>query len=331
MANRKCVVFASITLTAAFLSAQTNTAEVQRHADAALKSGGAQWEQAARFFCSTEAQVNAMHILPSARQNDPPESRYAEPAKVFDNLYFVGTKEVTTWVIPTNDGYILIDAGYAGEEEKTMIAGMKKLGLDPAKIKAVLIAHGHADHFGGAFYLQEHFGAHVYMSAPDWDFIQPKPGAKGSGGPLPSRDRILEDGKPVTLGGTTVTPIFIPGHTPGAMGFVFNVTDNGQRHVAGLFGGTILNPQDKFPVSLFEQYLTSLQHFKEVTGRMKVDVELVNHPIMDGTFEKLAALKDRKPGQPHPFVVSETGFQNFATVMEECGKAQLVRHGGTAK
>ncbi|MEQ1883425.1 MAG: hypothetical protein ABL967_00060 [Bryobacteraceae bacterium] len=84
-------------------------------------------------------------------------------------------------------------------------------------------------------------------------------------------------------------------------------------------------------MSLFEQYLTSLQHFKDVTAKMKVDVELVNHPIMDGTFEKLAALKDRKPGQPHPFVVGETGFQNFAGVMEECGKAQLVRHGGTVQ
>ena len=119
--------------------------------------------------------------------------------------------------------------------------------------------------------------------------------------------------------------------SPGAMGFVFPVTDNGQRHIAAVFGGTILNPQDKFPASLFEQYLKSLQHFKDVTGKMKADVELVNHPIMDGTFEKLAALRNRKAGQPHPFIVGEKGMQSFASVMEECAKAQLVRHGGTVQ
>jgi metallo-beta-lactamase class B len=308
-----------------------DSAEVQKHVDAAKKIAGTMWAQEAGFFCSTEQQVAAMHILPSATQNDPPETRRAEPMKVFDNLYFVGTKEVTTWVIATPEGYILIDSGYAGEEEKTLIPGMKKLGLDPTKIKDVLIAHGHGDHFGGALYLQEHFGARVYMSAQDWDFIEPKPGKKGEGGVFgarPKRDLVAADGEPIVLGGEKVTPIFIPAHTPGSLGFVFPVTDNGKRHVVGLFGGTILNPQDRFPASLFEQYLKSIRHFKEVTQKMKADVELENHPIMDGTFDKLDALATRKPGQLNPFVVGEVGFGKFVDVMIECTEAQLLRHGG---
>ena len=125
-----------------------------------------------------------------------------------------------------------------------------------------------------------------------------------------------------------MTPVSIAGHTPGSLGFVFPVSDNGKQHIVGLFGGTILNPQDRFPSSLFEQYLMSIKHFREVTEKMKADVELENHPIMDGTFDKLAALKDRKPGQPNPFVVGERGFRSFTDVMVECAEAQIGRHGG---
>jgi metallo-beta-lactamase class B len=308
-----------------------NSAEAQKHIDAAKKIAGTDWAFAAQFFCSNEQQIAAMHILPSATQNDPEDAQRAEPMKVFDNLYFVGTKQVTTWIITTPDGYIAIDSGYAGKEESTMIAGMKKLDLDPAKIKDVLITHGHSDHYGGALYLHNHYGAHVYMSAPDWDLIEPKPGAKqegGQGGPQPKRDMIVVDAQPIVLGGEQVTPILIPGHTPGALAVVFPVTDNGKRHIAALFGGTILSPADRFPASQFEQYLNSIRHFKDITQQMKVDVELENHPIMDGTFEKMANLKMRKPGEPNPFVVGQAKFQKFVDVMAECAEAQIARHGG---
>lgn len=311
---------------------ELDSASAQKHVDEARAIAGTMWAQEANFFCSTEQQVAAMHILPSATQNDPPETRRAEPMKVFDNLYFVGTKEVTTWVITTPRGYIMIDSGYSGDEEKTMIPGMIKLGLDPAKVKDVLIAHGHADHFGGGLYLQNHFGAHVYMSAQDWDYIEPKPEAtkkEGGGvGSLPTRDRNAVDGEAIVLGGERVIPVLTPGHTPGSMGFIFPVKDQGKAFIVGLFGGTILNPQQRFPASLFEEYLRSIKHFQDVTEKMKVDVELENHPIMDGTFDKLEALKNRKPGQPHPFVVGKAGYRRFMEVMVECTEAQIERHGG---
>jgi metallo-beta-lactamase class B len=210
---------------------------------------------------------------------------------------------------------------------------MKKLGLDPTQIKAVLIAHGHSDHYGGALYLQEHYGAHVYMSAQDWDFIYPAPSGQkphaGQPGPLPKRDMILAEGQPFSLGGETITPVLIPGHTPGAMGFIFPVKDEGHTHIAALFGGTILSPARRFKPDQWEQYLKSLNHFKEITQKMNADVELVNHPIMDGAFDKMARLKERKPGQPNPFVVGTAGFQKFLDVMTECARAQLDRVGGS--
>ena len=78
---------------------------------AITKSAGPEWAVAANFFCSTEEEIAAMKILPSATEGDV-EGQRAEPMKVFDNLYFVGQKAVTTWAITTSDGIILIDSGY---------------------------------------------------------------------------------------------------------------------------------------------------------------------------------------------------------------------------
>ncbi len=83
------------------------------------------------------------------------ETWHAEPAKVFDNLYYVGMTEYSAWAITTTQGIILIDAVYDYSVEDEVVEGLKKLGLNPADIKYVLISHGHLDHAGGAKLLQE--------------------------------------------------------------------------------------------------------------------------------------------------------------------------------
>jgi metallo-beta-lactamase class B len=241
-------------------------------------------------------------------------------------LYYVGTKQVATYVLTTSQGLILLDSGYRGKEEKVLLPGLKKLGLDPADIKIAIITHGHADHFGGARYLQDHYGTHIYLSTKDWDFIQPRPGkAPGEqADALPKRDMIAEEGQPITLADETITPVFIPGHTPGSLALIFPVKDKGKVHMAALFGGTILNPARQFPVSMWQQYLMSINHFREMTAAAKVDVELENHPIMDGTFDKMGKLREEQKG-PNPFIVGRTAFQRWADVLSSCAQAQLDR------
>jgi metallo-beta-lactamase class B len=301
---------------------------VTTHVRAAEALAGSEWRQAAQFFCATEEQVAAMKILPSATSGDV-EGQRAQPMKVFDNLYFVGQKAVTTWALTTSAGIILIDAGYGERIDDTLLAGLKAVGLDPMQVRAALIAHEHADHFGAARQLQERFGTTIYMSRAAWDALEPKAGAPPASGAdaPPRRQSVLVDGQPVTFGDTTVTPVAIPGHTAGSMGFIFEVKDGARSHVAALFGGSILNPQRRFPASLFEEYLRSLEHFAEVTKARRVDVELLNHPIMDGLFERLERLKTRAAGTPHPLVVGEASYQRFVGVMTECARAQLARRG----
>ena len=96
---------------------------------------------------------------------------YAEPAKVFDNLYFVGGKLHSAWALTTKEGIILIDTIYPYNSEELIVGGMRKLGLDPKNIKYVLISHAHGDHIGGAEMLQTRYGARVVMGAPDWDAV----------------------------------------------------------------------------------------------------------------------------------------------------------------
>src|SRR6185295_14992426 len=83
------------------------------------------------------------------------ETWYAEPARVADNLYFLGTKIHSAWTVVGSDGIIIIEAlfDYAAKDE--ILDGLKKLGLDQRKVKYVLLSHAHADHDGGAKLLQD--------------------------------------------------------------------------------------------------------------------------------------------------------------------------------
>ena len=96
------------------------------------------------------------------------ETWYAEPAKVFDDLYFVGGKIHSSWALTTSQGIILFDTIYPYNSEELIVGGMKRLGLNPGDIKYVLISHAHADHIGGAEMLQKRYGARIVMGGADW-------------------------------------------------------------------------------------------------------------------------------------------------------------------
>ena len=87
--------------------------------------------------------------------NPARETWYAEPARVADNLYFIGTKIHSAWALSGNQGIIIIEAlfDYAAKDE--ILGGLKKLGLDSNKVKYVILSHAHADHDGGAKMLQD--------------------------------------------------------------------------------------------------------------------------------------------------------------------------------
>jgi len=120
--------------------------------------------------------------LPTEKQMAglPPEPQVViEPTKIFDNFYYFGFNTVGGWALTTSAGIILIDTLNSAEDaEKVIVPSLQKLGLDPTQIKYIIVQHGHADHFGGALYLQDKYNARVVMGAADWEII----GGQGRGG-----------------------------------------------------------------------------------------------------------------------------------------------------
>ena len=256
---------------------------------------------------------------------NPDRSRWArEPLKVFDNLYYVGEREYSSWAITTPAGIIIIDPIYDYSVEEQVVGGLKKLGLDPAQIKYVVVSHAHRDHAGGAWYLQERFGARVLLTAPDWEMLE----NNKQSWPKPKRDMVVTDGQQLTLGGTTLTFVHTFGHTPGTMSTIFPVTDNGQRHVAALWGGTGFNftiTPERPASHWFDAYIASARRFRDAAAKAGADVFLSNHPSWDGSHDKMAKLAMRKAGDPHPYVVGGKALQNYFTIAEHCARAGKLR------
>src|SRR6185436_239527 len=297
-------------------TARPDNAQSLAHVEAAKKlAGNDEWLQGPfNFYC----------VAGKARPNST-TAPAMEPAKLFDNLYAVGNSEATVHAIVTSQGIILIDSGYADRVESEVVAGLRKVGLDPANVKYVLVGHGHGDHFGGASYFQEKYGAKVGLTALDWDVMYPaNPPANAANQVKPKRDLVLAEGQPVTLGETTVTVVAIPGHTPGSIAFIFPVKEGRRNHVAGLFGGTILT-SDRITTPGLQTYVQSIDHYLDVARRMKVDVEVQNHAIFDMTPHRLEKLKARKAGEPNPFLVTNANYVKFWSIVSECIQAEIAR------
>jgi metallo-beta-lactamase class B len=250
------------------------------------------------------------------RAAGPPDRStwYAEPVKVFDNLYFFGQSEYAVWAITTSEGIIVLDTIFDYSVEEEVAGGMKKLGLDPANIKYAIVTHAHPDHDGGAKFLQDHYGTRVIMSPADWGVLD-----KRTNGTKPKRDVEATDGQKLTLGDTTLTLYITPGHTPGTISVVFPVKDNGTPHLAALWGGVGLNT-DRDAV---QTYIRSVQRFSGIVKQAGADIILANHTDWDRSKVNLPMLAKRTPGSPNPYIVGNAKALNFLKVAEECATARV--------
>ena len=94
--------------------------------------------------------------------------------------------------------------------------------------------------------------------------------------------------------------------------------------MGGIFGGTILT-SNIITTEGLKQYVQSIAHYLDIAKKMKVEVELQNHPIFDGTPERLAKLKTLRPGEPNPFIVGTDRYLKMWNVISECMQAEIAR------
>jgi metallo-beta-lactamase class B len=234
---------------------------------------------------------------------------------------------VSAWALNTRDGIIIIDSlNNADEARDIIVPGLRSVGLDPANIKFVIITHSHADHYGGAQYLKDTYGAKLIASAADWDVMaKPSPfSGRKLFDPPPKRgpdDITVSDMQSLTLGGEEVHFALTPAHTPGTLSVYFNVTDNGVPHVAGMYGGIGMPRTD----DLKREQILSMAHWKDVTDHAGVDAQIGNHPLHFDGPARLEVLKYRRPGEQNPFVIGQSAYGRFMAMMTECVKTSLAR------
>lgn len=291
-------------------------AAVARHLERARRIAGDDLASAFAFRCIVSPRYR--YLVEGVQAN-----ARTEPTRLFDNLYSVGQNMVAAFALTTSDGIILIDAlNNAVEARDILLPNMRRVGLDPAQIRYVVVTHGHGDHYGGAKYLQDTFGARVIASEIDWKLIlTPQTSGPFAGLVPPRRDMTVADGETLTLGDTAVRFFVTPGHTPGTLSMLFPVKAAGRSHLAGLYGGT---GGGATPDAIRAQ-IASLARWRTIAA--KADVLITNHPAHLDAVVKEELLRYAAPGASNPFVLGRSRYQRYFSILDECSRAQLARLG----
>ncbi len=254
---------------------------------------------------------------------------YVEPAKVFDNLYNVGTT-FHVWAVTTSEGIILLNSGKDYSMDG-VVEGLEALALDPADVEYVVILAPHDLHYGAAKLFQDRYGSRVLLSAADWKIIEDTEYVPAR--LKPRKDMEVIDGQKLTLGDTTLTLHVTPGHGPGSLSILIPLKDGNQRHLGALIGGRDWNYLEEGLLYFTSEeeaigtWGVSTSRFRGITARAGADVLLATRSHHDQTDLKLRALRARQPGEPHPYV-DRNAVGRYLTVISECMDAQLARRAG---
>jgi metallo-beta-lactamase class B len=252
-----------------------------------------------------------------------------KPFRIIGNVYYVGVSGVSSFLITTPDGHILIDTGFEMTVPRIK-ESVTKLGFRMEDIKILLNSHAHLDHVGGHALMKKLTGAKIMMSEADAALL-------ASGGttdftPYSTNmvaytpaiaDRLLRDGDKVTLGGAALTCHLTPGHTKGCTTWTMDVTEDSKFYHVLFFGSTsvldgvslVNNP--KYP-RISEDYLSTYQKLKS----LPCDVFLAPHAGFFGLAEKAAKIEHGE--KPNPFI-DPSAFRNFIGRAESDFRERLQR------
>ena len=259
-------------------------------------------------------------------QQNPEWTKPFPPFKILGNIYWVGTYDLSTYLITTPQGNILINSGLA-ETVPLIKAGVEQLGFKMSDTRILLATHGHFDHVAGMAALKKMTGAKMVMSEQDAELLESGGKADFRFGDSPEArfapvtvDRKLKDGDTISLGGTVITAHHHPGHTKGATSFTLQVREGGKNYRVGIVNMGSINPgvkvtgMPKYP-GIMQDYARTFHDQKE----MKIDVWLASHAAQFKLHEKY------KPGDaynPDRFV-DPKGFREAVDKLEKTYQDQL--------
>lgn len=309
----------------AIASAQMPPTMVDGLVSAAKVAAGTDWSGTFTRLCIPPPPATARGAGPGAnatRPSPPPKDTwYAEPAKVADNLYFVGEKAHHSWAIVGSQGIILIEALYEYMTADEVSGGLKTLGLNMGNVKYAVMSHAHGDHDGGAAFLQDSIpGMRLVYGAEDWDAVDKstnRPGGK------PKHDMVGTDGMRLSVGDASIQIITTPGHTTGTLSYLFEVKDNGKPLRIAYVGGTAI--PFNATVAYYDQYIASSTKLAKAAADYGATVLMSNHTEFDNGYYKAHTAANRKPGEPNPFDVGTNGVARYFTVVQDCVEAAKLR------
>ena len=243
-----------------------------------------------------------------------------KPLRIIGNVHYVGASGVSSYLITSPEGHVLIDTGF--EQTVPIIReNVKTLGFRMEDIKFILASHAHVDHTGGHGLVRGQTGARIVMSEADAALL-------ASGGKddfmdevMPYRparaDRIVRDGEQITLGTIVLTAHLTPGHTKGCTTWTTVAEDGGQRYNVVFFGSTTvltkLVNNSKYP-GIARDYAATFRKLKA----LPCDVFLAPHASFFGLEEKARQIG----GGKNPFVDARA-FQKYVATAEQNFLKQL--------
>jgi len=230
------------------------------------------------------------------------------PHKVIGNIYYVGTRTLTSYLITTPAGHILVNSTY--ERNVPVIKkSVEQLGFKFEDIRILLGTHAHGDHQEGDAVVKQLTNAQVVVMAEDVPALTNiKPGGKDH--PI---DRQIKHGDTVTLGGTTLTAHLTPGHTRGATTWTLPVEEAGKKY------NVVITASYRAPGNVTPAIQAEFDRTFKYIRTLPCDVQLGDH---GGQYNMLAKHARIKAGAPNPFV-DPAGCWIDAEVQEAMLRAQL--------
>jgi len=240
---------------------------------------------------------------------------YIEPFQMFDNVFYVGDKWGSSYLVKTTEGLVLIET-LECPYGRWIPGNVKKVGLNPADIKYILVTHGHSDHVGNAEYIQRLYGSQVVMSDEEYQLAKKQSKkSKGEGSfKAPEVNRFVGDGDVLMVGDTKFTFYITPGHTKGCLSIDFMVKNLGKSYRAFMVGGH--SPSSKNP-DLANTFIESMRRIRKIASvEPKVSINLANHPHKNKLFEK----RDMGKGSGSiNYFIDSKDFFNFLNIQEDIG------------
>lgn len=266
---------------------------------------------------------------PAARgQNPDTWTRPFPPFQLIGNIYWVGSYDLSTYLITTREGHILINSG-VGDTAQQIKASVEQLGFKMADVKLLTATHGHWDHVAGMAALKTMTGAALVVSERDKQLLESGGKADFRFGSVESSwfepvsvDRTFRDGESLSLGGTTLTPHLHPGHTKGATSFTTEVRENGKTYRVVIANLGSINPG--VTVTGMATYPGIEQDYARTFASqraMRIDVFLASHASQFRMHEKYTPGDAYNPDR----FVDPKGFMDAVARLEKAYLDQVAR------